>query len=114
MDCCPKTGLFLWVTWQLSVTNLAKRMIAQLGTRKYEHTCPKRPHVPRASNSDTSVHSSVSESCAICLDGYHEGQILRVLPCDHEFHRTCVDPWLEAHGTCPLCKVHIAGRDQRS
>nr|KAG5713301.1 hypothetical protein BaRGS_007828 [Batillaria attramentaria] len=62
---------------QLSVSNLAKRMISQLGTRKYEQTYPKRLHVQHSPNSDTSVHSSISESCAICLEGYREGQLTR-------------------------------------
>nr|XP_042711981.1 RING finger protein 215 isoform X4 [Chrysemys picta bellii] len=49
------------------------------------------------------------DSCAVCLDQFHKNQCLRVLPCSHEFHRDCVDPWLLLQQTCPLCKHNILG-----
>ncbi|KAF9685652.1 hypothetical protein SADUNF_Sadunf03G0076700 [Salix dunnii] len=46
--------------------------------------------------------------CYICLVEYEEGDSMRVLPCHHEFHRTCVDKWLmEIHRVCPLCRGDI-------
>ncbi|XP_070619237.1 RING finger protein 215 [Erythrolamprus reginae] len=49
------------------------------------------------------------DSCAICLDQFQKNQWLRVLPCLHEFHRDCVDPWLLLQQTCPLCKHNVLG-----
>lgn len=45
------------------------------------------------------------ETCAICLEDYKEGEIVKVLPCKHEYHSSCVDSWLTKWGTfCPVCK----------
>ncbi|NWU98250.1 RN215 protein, partial [Upupa epops] len=49
------------------------------------------------------------DSCAVCLDQFRKSQWLRVLPCCHEFHRDCVDPWLLLQQTCPLCKRNVLG-----
>ncbi|XP_072043858.1 RING finger protein 215-like isoform X2 [Amphiura filiformis] len=51
------------------------------------------------------------EGCAVCLDEFSPGQMLRVLPCYHQFHCKCVDSWLIKKRTCPLCKLNIV--DQR-
>jgi hypothetical protein len=48
-----------------------------------------------------------SEQCAVCHDDYVEGEELRVLPCQHKYHRDCIDKWLERSRTCPVCKHDI-------
>ncbi|XP_039142160.1 E3 ubiquitin-protein ligase RNF6 isoform X2 [Dioscorea cayenensis subsp. rotundata] len=46
--------------------------------------------------------------CYICLMEYEEGDCMRILPCQHEFHQTCIDKWLkEIHRVCPLCRGDV-------
>ncbi|TNN58192.1 RING finger protein 215 [Liparis tanakae] len=54
-----------------------------------------------------------TDDCAVCLEPFNNNQCLRVLPCLHEYHRNCVDPWLLLHHTCPLCKRSIIGSAHR-
>ncbi|XP_030464021.1 receptor homology region, transmembrane domain- and RING domain-containing protein 1 isoform X3 [Syzygium oleosum] len=48
------------------------------------------------------------EVCAICLEDYKDGEILKTLPCQHEFHSACVESWLKKGGLfCPVCKHDV-------
>ncbi|KAI0499511.1 hypothetical protein KFK09_017715 [Dendrobium nobile] len=50
----------------------------------------------------------ITETCAICLEDYQDGETLRLLPCLHDFHLACVDSWLTKWGTfCPICKQEM-------
>ena len=41
--------------------------------------------------------------CSICTENFTVGEDVRVLPCNHQFHPACIDPWLvQVSGTCPL------------
>jgi len=49
-----------------------------------------------------------NERCAICLDDFKMDEELRLLPCKHAFHKSCVDPWLaKSSELCPMCKQSI-------
>ncbi|XP_041913167.1 E3 ubiquitin-protein ligase RLIM-like [Alosa sapidissima] len=45
--------------------------------------------------------------CRICLSEYVEGEDLTILPCNHNFHSSCVNEWLQQSPTCPMCRTQI-------
>lgn len=49
-------------------------------------------------------------TCSVCLEQVNEGEIIRSLPCLHQFHANCIDPWLRQQGTCPVCKFKVGSR----
>ncbi|PAN04990.1 hypothetical protein PAHAL_1G107300 [Panicum hallii] len=47
--------------------------------------------------------------CAVCLSAMQDGDAVRALPgCRHAFHAACVDAWLCARATCPVCRARPA------
>lgn len=50
---------------------------------------------------------SESDQCAVCIEPYKLSDVIRVLPCKHVFHKSCVDPWLLEQRSCPMCKMDI-------
>lgn len=64
------------------------------------------PTVEYHGSSSSSSHDDVC--CAICIEEFVQGDTLRQLPCEHEFHTECIIPWLtERHPSCPLCKHSV-------
>lgn len=71
--------------------NVAKRIIAKIPTKSIK-------------SDDKEIDN---DCCAICIEPYKVTDLIRVLPCKHEFHKACIDPWLLEHRTCPMCKMDI-------
>ncbi|XP_057425176.1 E3 ubiquitin-protein ligase ATL6-like [Lotus japonicus] len=64
----------------------------------------------------TFVYSSVTShlkhpeplQCAVCISDFNSDDTLRLLPqCNHVFHPSCIDAWLSAHSTCPVCRANL-------
>uniref|UniRef100_A0A182KGY3 RING-type domain-containing protein n=1 Tax=Anopheles christyi TaxID=43041 RepID=A0A182KGY3_9DIPT len=71
--------------------SVAKRIIAKIPTKSIK-------------SDDKEIDN---DCCAICIEPYKVTDVIRVLPCKHEFHKVCIDPWLLEHRTCPMCKMDI-------
>ncbi|GJN12882.1 hypothetical protein PR202_ga31203 [Eleusine coracana subsp. coracana] len=59
-----------------------------------------------------SSRKAAAEQCAVCINVVRDGETVRRLPaCGHAFHAPCIDGWLRAHATCPMCRadVKVAG-----
>lgn len=48
---------------------------------------------------------AINTECFICYDAFVDTDIVRTLPCNHIFHRRCVDNYLKnVSYLCPYCK----------
>jgi E3 ubiquitin-protein ligase RNF38/44 len=56
-------------------------------------------------NAESKRSSMDQTSCVVCMCDFENRQLLRVLPCSHEFHGKCVDKWLKTNRTCPICRT---------
>lgn len=85
------------------------RRIGSVGERLLtEHQVFKLPTVDYGSRDG-------ERTCAICIEEFAQGDKLRQLPCQHEFHTECIIPWLtERHPCCPLCKSNVRPTEEDS
>ncbi|XAO22033.1 hypothetical protein I312_100796 [Cryptococcus bacillisporus CA1280] len=48
------------------------------------------------------------DECAICMDAFEKGDIVRILPCGHVFHKEECDEWLmKWRKLCPTCRADV-------
>lgn len=52
--------------------------------------------------------------CSVCWEDFLFKEMVHQLPCLHVYHETCIKPWLELHGTCPICRQNLAGDEQNN
>ncbi len=75
------------------------------------HTTPV--HIPEASREASDEGATKGQpqpraqgsnvGCSICTEDFKKGEDVRVLPCNHQYHPACIDPWLlNLSSTCPL------------
>jgi len=72
--------------------------------------------VPNKTNQQSSESSTTTNDvglCCVCLSMLNNKDEIRVLPCSHEFHKVCVNSWLNGHHkTCPLCRFPMEGEEK--
>ncbi|XP_061091543.1 E3 ubiquitin-protein ligase RNF128-like isoform X2 [Conger conger] len=78
---------------QKQLKDEAKKAIGQLQVRTLQH-----------GDQETGPEA---DTCAVCIDAYKPGDVVSILTCSHFFHKTCIEPWLLEHRTCPMCKCDI-------
>ncbi|KAK6318079.1 hypothetical protein J4Q44_G00113700 [Coregonus suidteri] len=71
--------------------SLSEREIERLPTKTYDP-----------------AHSAGKTQCQICFSDYTEGELLRMLPCLHDYHVQCIDRWIKENTTCPICRIDIS------
>ncbi|KAL5215168.1 hypothetical protein ABZP36_004320 [Zizania latifolia] len=50
-----------------------------------------------------------NDECVICCMAYKNRDRLTKLPCEHQYHHSCVIKWLKINKVCPVCNSEVFG-----
>jgi len=81
--------------------------IGNVKTEPIESIEIKINNLPTRICDNTSPTSGDTPKCLICQGEYELNEIIKTLPCSHEYHNICIDPWLRDHNFCPLCHEEV-------
>ncbi|PIA54703.1 hypothetical protein AQUCO_00900934v1 [Aquilegia coerulea] len=103
-----------------TATSMSEEEINALPVHKYKVIGPQSDGLSRQVSSSSSLAEQKNQdftrvdgnmkpsedelTCSVCLEQVNVGELIRSLPCLHQFHAICIDPWLRQQGTCPVCK----------
>lgn len=51
------------------------------------------------------------DQCLICLESLNSNKT-ETFPCNHTFHRNCLEEWFKTERTCPLCRKLLLFNDE--
>ncbi|GLT93067.1 hypothetical protein SLE2022_108730 [Rubroshorea leprosula] len=108
--------------------SMSEEEINALPVHKYKVPAPQSDSSMQQASSSTSPQKKQDHSnavgtmkgsddeltCSVCLEQVNVGDLVRSLPCLHQFHANCIDPWLRQQGTCPVCKFRAGSVWQES
>lgn len=57
---------------------------------------------------------AIKLQCSVCWEDFQLRENVRQLPCTHIYHEPCIRPWLELHGTCPICRQNLVNDQSNS
>ncbi|CAL5059166.1 unnamed protein product [Urochloa decumbens] len=83
--------------------------------REMSHALRDRPAAPRSAEVRAALAAGRVPSyehlgdgdCAVCLGELKGETVRRLRACQHVFHMECIDLWLRAHATCPVCRSGV-------
>lgn len=55
----------------------------------------------------TSVHVEPGTECSVCMTEILEGDETMTTPCQHSFHKECLERWMEEKLVCPMCRAAL-------
>jgi len=65
--------------------------------------------LPHVYNYRRPVEVAPGSDCVICMAELdeEEGQQIAATPCDHRFHRACLEKWMDVKMECPTCRAEL-------
>ncbi|ORZ26144.1 hypothetical protein BCR42DRAFT_401666 [Absidia repens] len=58
--------------------------------------------------------SGVIQECTICQEPFGASVEIIQMPCQHEYHSTCLSQWLYVNATCPICRCPASSIIERT
>ncbi|XP_004643365.1 RING finger protein 148 [Octodon degus] len=96
--------IFLYCAWRSGMPIYSARRRRQVKASVKKAVGQLQLRVLTEGDKEVDPHE---DTCVICFDVYKPQDVVRILTCKHFFHKTCIDPWLLARRTCPMCKCDI-------
>eukprot|EP00929_Paragymnodinium_shiwhaense_P062720 TRINITY_DN31317_c0_g2_i1.p1 TRINITY_DN31317_c0_g2~~TRINITY_DN31317_c0_g2_i1.p1 ORF type:complete len:386 (-),score=64.75 TRINITY_DN31317_c0_g2_i1:221-1378(-) len=102
-DFLPYTmSIWLEVLMEDGEPELGDGLTTEFLEKNLKHQVFRWPHKPPACGS-RGVRDTCT-ACTVCISDFALGEECRQLPCEHIFHKDCIDQWLQRVPTCPMCK----------